>query len=176
MVWYVCTFVCIHTHIYIYIHTLYAHPFSWSMAGNSQSKNISGSLAPFLLFITPSSITIQQPTFKSLKWDLSRHPFPIVAPSPQKTCTQNSIYMILSLFLNIFFTTSHCNSEVSQCRRQATPCGHAFHKDPIRGHRATGSWLGENANGRTEENTTMWVCLKMLCTPKPNGFADHYPY
>ena len=23
---------------------------------------------------------------------------------------------------------------------------------------------------------TMWVCLKMLCTPKPNGFADHYPY
>ena len=23
---------------------------------------------------------------------------------------------------------------------------------------------------------TKWVCLKMLCTPKPNGFADHYPY
>ena len=23
---------------------------------------------------------------------------------------------------------------------------------------------------------TTWVCLKMLCTPKPNGFADHYPY
>ena len=22
----------------------------------------------------------------------------------------------------------------------------------------------------------MWVCLKMLCTPKPTGFADHYPY
>ena len=21
-----------------------------------------------------------------------------------------------------------------------------------------------------------FVCLKMLCTPKPNGFADHYPY
>ena len=20
------------------------------------------------------------------------------------------------------------------------------------------------------------VCLKMSCTPKPNGFADHYPY
>ena len=20
-----------------------------------------------------------------------------------------------------------------------------------------------------------WVCLKMSCTPKPNGFADHYP-
>ena len=20
-----------------------------------------------------------------------------------------------------------------------------------------------------------WGCLKMLCTPKPNGFADHYP-
>ena len=23
---------------------------------------------------------------------------------------------------------------------------------------------------------TIRVCLKMLCTPKPNGFADHYPY
>ena len=22
---------------------------------------------------------------------------------------------------------------------------------------------------------SMWVCLKMSCTPKPNGFADHYP-
>ena len=22
----------------------------------------------------------------------------------------------------------------------------------------------------------IWVCLKMLCSPKPNGFADHYPY
>ena len=22
----------------------------------------------------------------------------------------------------------------------------------------------------------IWVCLKMLCTPKANGFADHYPY
>ena len=22
----------------------------------------------------------------------------------------------------------------------------------------------------------IWVCLKMLYTPKPNGFADHYPY
>ena len=22
----------------------------------------------------------------------------------------------------------------------------------------------------------IWVCLKMLCTPKPSGFADHYPY
>ena len=21
----------------------------------------------------------------------------------------------------------------------------------------------------------IWVCLKMLCTPTPNGFADHYP-
>ena len=23
---------------------------------------------------------------------------------------------------------------------------------------------------------SIWVCLKMSCTPKPNGFADHYPY
>ena len=21
----------------------------------------------------------------------------------------------------------------------------------------------------------IWVCLKMVSTPKPNGFADHYP-
>ena len=21
-----------------------------------------------------------------------------------------------------------------------------------------------------------WVCLKMVSTPKPNGFHDHYPY
>ena len=21
-----------------------------------------------------------------------------------------------------------------------------------------------------------WVCLKMVSTPTPNGFADHYPY
>ena len=26
------------------------------------------------------------------------------------------------------------------------------------------------------EPKPIWVCLKMLCTPKPNGFADHYPY
>ena len=25
-------------------------------------------------------------------------------------------------------------------------------------------------------HNSIWVCLKMLCTPKPNGFADHYPY
>ena len=24
-------------------------------------------------------------------------------------------------------------------------------------------------------NYMIWVCLKMSCTPKPNGFADHYP-
>ena len=23
---------------------------------------------------------------------------------------------------------------------------------------------------------TIWVCLKIVSTPKPNGFADHYPY
>ena len=23
---------------------------------------------------------------------------------------------------------------------------------------------------------TLWVCLKMVSTPTPNGFADHYPY
>ena len=24
--------------------------------------------------------------------------------------------------------------------------------------------------------TNTWVCLKMVSTPTPNGFADHYPY
>ena len=28
---------------------------------------------------------------------------------------------------------------------------------------------------RWDEEMKMWVCLKILCTPKPNGFADHYP-
>ena len=32
-------------------------------------------------------------------------------------------------------------------------------------------WLGLHSR-----NIYIWVCLKMLCTPKPNGFADHYPY
>ena len=27
---------------------------------------------------------------------------------------------------------------------------------------------------KMHENS-IWVCLKMLFTPKPNGFADHYP-
>jgi hypothetical protein len=26
------------------------------------------------------------------------------------------------------------------------------------------------------EKTMIWVCLKIEKTPKPNGFADHYPY
>ena len=25
------------------------------------------------------------------------------------------------------------------------------------------------------ESRLFWVCLKMVSTPKPNGFADHYP-
>ena len=28
----------------------------------------------------------------------------------------------------------------------------------------------------TVKKGDIWVCLKMLCTPKPNGFADHYAY
>ena len=38
----------------------------------------------------------------------------------------------------------------------------------------------DSANGLIVLNHAMdeldiWVCLKMLCTPKANGFADHYP-
>ena len=29
---------------------------------------------------------------------------------------------------------------------------------------------------KVDHRNVMWVCLKMSCTPKPNGFADHYPY
>ena len=29
---------------------------------------------------------------------------------------------------------------------------------------------------RIYSSCTIWVCLKMVSTPKPNGFADHYPY
>ena len=25
-------------------------------------------------------------------------------------------------------------------------------------------------------SSEIWVCLKMVSTPKANGFADHYPY
>ena len=28
---------------------------------------------------------------------------------------------------------------------------------------------------RADKHGDIWVCLKMLCTPTPNGFADHYP-
>ena len=28
---------------------------------------------------------------------------------------------------------------------------------------------------RWERSLEKWVCLKMVSTPKPNGFADHYP-
>ena len=29
---------------------------------------------------------------------------------------------------------------------------------------------------RLVKPSMIWVCLKMSCTPKANGFADHYPY
>ena len=34
----------------------------------------------------------------------------------------------------------------------------------------------EGAQAEEEVETSKWVCLKMVSTPKPNGFADHYPY
>ena len=33
-----------------------------------------------------------------------------------------------------------------------------------------------NAKRKTEMLGQKWVCLKIGNTPKPNGFADHYPY
>ena len=42
-------------------------------------------------------------------------------------------------------------------------------------------WESNGARGVFKETPwrmiiIIWVCLKMLCTPKSNGFADHYPY
>ena len=30
--------------------------------------------------------------------------------------------------------------------------------------------------GQSWSLPAIWVCLKMVSTPKANGFADHYPY
>ena len=40
------------------------------------------------------------------------------------------------------------------------------------------SAMAQNSELSTPQSEclTKWVCLKMLCSPKPNGFADHYPY
>ena len=46
------------------------------------------------------------------------------------------------------------------------------------------SWSDPRASRETQcfrfrdraQKSHIWVCLKTLCTPKPNGFADHYPY
>ena len=38
-------------------------------------------------------------------------------------------------------------------------------------------WRLTNGNGKGVNHIDdIWVCLKMVSTPKPNGFADHYPY
>ena len=47
----------------------------------------------------------------------------------------------------------------------------------IQNMEATGhDWLVHWSISETYGAFLIWVCLKMLCTPKPNGFADHYPY
>ena len=38
--------------------------------------------------------------------------------------------------------------------------------------KAVARWVAENK----DFFEIIWVCLKMVSTPKPNGFADHYPY
>ena len=35
---------------------------------------------------------------------------------------------------------------------------------------------GEWSRGTAKLQRSTWVCLKIVSTPKPNGFADHYPY
>ena len=35
---------------------------------------------------------------------------------------------------------------------------------------------GSNPKIIATKSQNIWVCLKMVSTPKPNGFADHYPY
>ena len=41
-----------------------------------------------------------------------------------------------------------------------------------RGVSKAGDALGQDGSTRAE----FWVCLKIVSTPKANGFADHYPY
>ena len=36
--------------------------------------------------------------------------------------------------------------------------------------------LGPRFRSHGEIIGVIWVCLKIEKTPKPNGFADHYPY
>ena len=38
-----------------------------------------------------------------------------------------------------------------------------------------GGGPGANGSGYGPLFNTIWVCLKMVSTPTPNGFADHYP-
>ena len=39
-----------------------------------------------------------------------------------------------------------------------------------------GGDLSFGFSGTVGDQFGIWVCLKMLCTHFPNGFADHYPY
>ena len=47
-----------------------------------------------------------------------------------------------------------------------------------RSHSSWASWARHGRHGGIKqwEASTIWVCLKMVSTPKPNSFADHYPY
>ena len=47
-------------------------------------------------------------------------------------------------------------------------------KPPSANSRSVSS-AGIKMNFNMLQYASIWVCLKMLCTPKPNGFADHYP-
>ena len=71
-------------------------------------------------------------------------------------CTVFSLYIIYSC---IGHRGSHLASfELLEC----LCCLWSF----MREHTYTPDWVFKNST---------WVCLKMLCTPKPNGFADHDP-
>ena len=160
MVWYVCMDACMHVCMFVCIHIyIYTVCTSFFLVHGRKSpikKHFRIFCSILVGYTPPSSITIQQPTFKSLKWDLSRHPFPIVAPSPQNKCTQDSIYMILSIFLNIFFTTSYCNSEVSH---PVPSPGNSLRARLSWGSDVgTGSLFGVT-HGRTEQNTSMSLSI-----------------
>ena len=64
-----------------------------------------------------------------------------------------------------------------KCKRTLT-CPTPPHPTPTpRGLRSyvtkmSNLWAGKRSDCKNMHH----VCLKMLCTPKPNGFADHYPY
>ena len=78
-----------------------------------------------------------------------------------------------------FFTTKHAlsiaHSSIPNSNKCRLPCGRwaLIHITAVReSQRASTRWTYVFPHFKF----VRWVCLKMVSIPKPNGFADHYPY